>query len=462
LITSITSITTIAADCLANTGSGALPAVLAAGILLLAGIAVAVVVRRRTAGERTGGRARGLLAVVLMIGLGASVLAIGSPSQSAQASSRCGETTAIPVSGPAVLPDQPVTFESGGVTVHGTYRGAANATGSIPAAIIIVGSGNVDRDGNGVGIGSEVYEWIADVLSAQGVASLRYDKLGVGETGLGPYADNPAALATTSYDTLRVQPARDGLSFLAAQPGIDAGRLIVVGHSEGGAIALDLVNNPGSGPAPAGLALIEPSYTRLFDTIIDQSTSQLDAAVAAGTVTAPDADTLKAYAAAGVDELRGSNPPYPAPGPPPLPNATGFTAVTQSALQLAFYEFDPEYTLQTKSYRSQYGKDADELYSPDLAATIGIPTLITCGTKDEQTPCGDGTPGSGVLGVVDAFQPGVARFVQLPDTVHLLRDLGDDEVPDVQAQLAYPFSTVAEGAIGDFAAQFAALPPTAR
>ena len=34
---------------------------------------------------------------------------------------------------------------------------------------------------------------IADWLSADGVASLRYDKLGSGRTGLGPYASHPGA-----------------------------------------------------------------------------------------------------------------------------------------------------------------------------------------------------------------------------------------------------------------------------
>lgn len=440
-------------DCLADTGSGALPLMVAAVVLVIGGaVSVVLLGRRNRRGRR--GRAGRVAALALAIGLTASVLAVGGPGTSAHAAEPCAAApTASPTptaAAPLVAADQEVTFPSAGVEVHASYRAPTDPSGSIPAAVIIVGTGNVDRNGNGVGIESEVYRWIADRLSEQGIASIRYDKLGVGATGLGAYAADPDVLATIGYDTLRVQPARDALSFLAAQPGIDATRLIVVGHSEGGAIALDLDAHPGDGPTPAGLVLFEPSYARLFDVVITQMTQQLDASVAAGAVPAPDADTLKAWAAAGVQELRTGTPPYPTPGPPPFPDATGFTAVTQSAVQLAFYEFQPEAMLQSKSYRSQYGKDADEVYSPGLSPLVTVPTLITCGTRDVQTPCGDGTPGSGVISVAEGFAPGVARFVQLPGTVHLLRDIGDADVTDVEAELAYPFSEVAERALVEY------------
>ncbi|QJU52709.1 hypothetical protein SCB71_05010 [Herbiconiux sp. KACC 21604] len=450
-------------DCLADTGSGALPLLLVAVLLLGGGVAATavlrrVLVRRGRAGRGAGRPGVGVLGLVVAVGLTASVLALGGPTSSAMAAGPCEAqptaTPTAPVPDARVGSDQEVTFESAGVTVHGSYRRPVDPGGSIPAAVIVVGTGNVDRNGNGVGIESELYRWIADRLSEQGVASFRYDKLGVGATGLGAYASDPDVLATIGYDTLRVQPARDALSFLAAQPGIDASRLIVVGHSEGGAIALDLDAHPGDGPVPAGLVLFEPSYARLFDVVIAQMTSQLDAAVAAGDVTASDAQVLKAWAAAGVEELRSGAPPYAAPGPPPLPEATGFTAVTQSAVQLAFYEFEPVAMLQSKSYRSQYGKDADEVYSPGLSPGVTVPTLITCGTRDVQTPCGDGTPGSGVVAIADGFAPGVARFVELPGTVHLLRDIGDADVPDVEAQLAYPFSAVAEQAFVEYLQRF--------
>jgi hypothetical protein len=92
------------------------------------------------------------------------------------------------------------------------------------------------------------YEFLADLLSAQGIASLRYDKIGTGATGLGPYASDPSALLDKDYDELRVQPARDGLKLLAQQPGVDPNRLVLIGHSEGGGVAVQLATHLGDAP----------------------------------------------------------------------------------------------------------------------------------------------------------------------------------------------------------------------
>jgi uncharacterized protein len=101
------------------------------------------------------------------------------------------------------------------------------------------------------------------------------------------------------------------------------------------------------------------------------------------------------------------------------------------------------------AYRTEYGKDFDAITPFDLSPLVSIPTLITCGTKDFNTPCGDGTPGSGVLGVDAGFAPGTAQLEVIPDMVHILRDTGADDVPVVADQVKYPFSE-------DFAARFSA------
>ncbi|MEO7234344.1 MAG: alpha/beta fold hydrolase [Lapillicoccus sp.] len=343
-----------------------------------------------------------------------------------------------------IQPDRDVTFDSGGVPTHASYRGPVAGTTGTPAAIIIGGTGDIDRNGTAPTnppLKTETYSWLADLLSAQGIASIRYDKLGTGATGLGPYAADPAAMLPLGYDQLRVQPARDALAFLAAQPGVDRQRLLVIGHSEGGVVSVALLQRPGNAPAATGLALVEPSYTAYFDILSRQVTDQLNAAVAAGVVTAADADTLRAWMKDGFAQIRQGSPPFPAPGPAPLPAATGATAALQAAIQTNTYGSDPTGMVLAHSDRTAYSKDFDAITPAVIAATIRIPTFVSCGTKDFNTPCGDGTRGSGVVALAEAFPPGVAQLVTIPNMVHVLRDVGVATVPEVADQISSPLST---------------------
>src|SRR6185437_4147229 len=55
------------------------------------------------------------------------------------------------------------------------------STGRVPAVVIIAGSGPTDRDGNSsLGLSTDCYKLLAEGLAAKGIASLRYDKRGVG------------------------------------------------------------------------------------------------------------------------------------------------------------------------------------------------------------------------------------------------------------------------------------------
>ena len=322
-------------------------------------------------------------------------------------SSAVGATTPIGA-------DRDVEFVSSGITIHGSYRGPVAGGGAVPAAVIIGGTGDVDRDGNSSllpGVAMDEYRWLADLLSAEGIASIRYDKVGTGATGLGPYASDPSGLLGLGYDDLRIQPARDALAFLARQPGVDPSRLIVIGHSEGGAVALALVNHPGNAPAPAGLALIEPLYSHILDVVSRQLGDQIEGGIEDGVMTAPDAATLTAWMNDGVAEIRSGIAPYPAPGPVPLPGAADFTADMQLTIADNIYGSDPSQMVLTHSYRTRYGKEFDALYPSALAAPVRIPTLITCGTKDFNTPCvPGGGPGSGVSALAASFAPGVAEL----------------------------------------------------
>ena len=137
---------------------------------------------------------------------------------------------------------------------------------------------------------------LADWLSADGVASLRYDKLGSGQTGLGPYTGRPDSIGIVPFE----QEAAAALRFLARQPGVDPARLGVIGHSEGALFALLLATGAdprgsGSGPLPSvhAVGLLEPLSERYLDVIADQVDAQAAAARQSGQLTLTRAASLE-------------------------------------------------------------------------------------------------------------------------------------------------------------------------
>ncbi len=179
--------------------------------------------------------------------------------------------------------DQEVSFESGGVTVYGTFRRPV-IDGLVPAVLLLAGSGPTDRNGDSRLITGSVgtLAFLADRFAEAGVASFRYDKLGSGTTGLGPFADHPNDLG---FDTFTAE-ARDALTFLATRPGVDPSKLLIGGHSEGGLIAMVVANEPGSAPVVAGLAIFNTPGIRYLDIIAGQVKRQTAAAAASGAMSA--------------------------------------------------------------------------------------------------------------------------------------------------------------------------------
>ncbi len=137
-----------------------------------------------------------------------------------------------------------------GVLLAGTLT-LPDGNGPFPAVICVHGSGNVDRNENpdhksmlesyeklkaeGKPTPDELpepYQWnifkdVAAALAGAGIACLRYDKRGTGQSG-GSNKIRP--LTALLYDV------RAGISLLCDQPQIDGKRLGVFGHSEGGYI----------------------------------------------------------------------------------------------------------------------------------------------------------------------------------------------------------------------------------
>ncbi|MDQ2770919.1 MAG: alpha/beta hydrolase [Bacteroidota bacterium] len=98
--------------------------------------------------------------------------------------------------------------------------------GPFPAVVLLSDSGPHDRDGT-VGDFAPLGQ-LADYLTRRGIAVLRFDDRGVGKSGGTP--------AATTADL--VSDAQAGLNYLRTRPEIDLSHLGLVGHGEGGNVAL--------------------------------------------------------------------------------------------------------------------------------------------------------------------------------------------------------------------------------
>ena len=106
-------------------------------------------------------------------------------------------------------------------------RPAGAAVKRLPAIVLVGGSGLIDRDGNVGGI--PVYGQIAHALADAGFLVLRYDKRGIGQSG--------GRIETAGFAEY-AEDLRAAVKFVADRKDVDPKRIIVLGHDEGGAIAL--------------------------------------------------------------------------------------------------------------------------------------------------------------------------------------------------------------------------------
>lgn len=143
-----------------------------------------------------------------------------------------GQTSAARNS--AAFTDEEVVIRMNGYQLAGTLSLPRDARRRVPAVILITGSGQQTRDEAIPIPGLENYRpfrQIAEHLAARGIAVLRVDDRGMGNsTG----KETLAAATTSSYaDDVRAEVA-----YLRGRREIDANRIALVGHSEGGSIAL--------------------------------------------------------------------------------------------------------------------------------------------------------------------------------------------------------------------------------
>jgi uncharacterized protein len=123
--------------------------------------------------------------------------------------------------------DEEIRIPANGFSLAGTLSKPANPSGKLPAVVLVSGSDPTDRDENVFGI--PIFGQIADALADAGFIVLRYDKRGVGQSGGRTEA---ARLEHFAED------ARAAVKALSERKDVDRKRLAVVGHSEGGWVAL--------------------------------------------------------------------------------------------------------------------------------------------------------------------------------------------------------------------------------
>jgi pimeloyl-ACP methyl ester carboxylesterase len=123
-----------------------------------------------------------------------------------------------------------LSIERGGVQLKGTLALPQRAATKVPIALILAGSGPTDRDGNSLpGLNCDAYRMLAAELAARGIATVRYDKRGVGASG------RNFAPSSILFEDL-VQDAVAWADFLRKDGRFH--KLTLIGHSEGGLVAL--------------------------------------------------------------------------------------------------------------------------------------------------------------------------------------------------------------------------------
>lgn len=101
----------------------------------------------------------------------------------------------------------------------------------VSCVLIIPGSGPTDRNGNNkMGLSTDTYKMIADSLYAHGIASLRFDKRGIGKSASAMKSENEILFETYIDDAKKLIDSLKHDSRFSA--------VIVAGHSEGSLIGM--------------------------------------------------------------------------------------------------------------------------------------------------------------------------------------------------------------------------------
>ena len=244
--------------------------------------------------------------------------------------------------GPYPYQTQEVSFSNGSAVLKGTLVLPENHTQNTPVLLMVTGSGLQNRD-------EEIFEHkpfavIADALARQGIATLRYDDRGFGES--------TGDLVNVTTEDLK-NDALAGVELLRNQ----FKRVGILGHSEGGTIGLMLAAE-GKVDFVVSLAGGAVSFEK---TLLDQNRWALQQAGYSQDVTDRYCTALESL----FDELKA--------GRNPEPTNHGLPAELEQNFQLA----------KTQS-STPYMRYFLRLDLTDRLGKITCPVLALNGTKDRQ------------------------------------------------------------------------------
>ena len=269
-------------------------------------------------------------AVAVVLGVVAANLVVGGGEEVGVGGT--GEQRAL---GAAI--ERQVQFDGAGrVELAGTLTlppGHAAAGAPLAGVVIVSGFGPTTRDGI-VAPGTvrdPFYYDLGRAFTDAGMAVLRYDKRGTGQSGLPP--DQALSFGDMVAD------AGAAVGFLADRLEVDPGRIAVVGHEEGGLVAMDLA---GADPRVSSLVMVSAPGRPLLEVLADDF---------ANSGHAEEVDELRAVVE-GL--LAGAGVPDPTELPPFLAN------------------FFPE-------AEETYLEDIFSLDPVALAREVDVPTLIVRG-----------------------------------------------------------------------------------
>ncbi|MEN8192817.1 MAG: alpha/beta fold hydrolase [Bacteroidota bacterium] len=126
--------------------------------------------------------------------------------------------------------DSEVILETSTGKIYGTLE-LPDSKSPYTVALIISGSGPTDRDGNSnMGLKTNSYKMISETLASNGIASIRYDKRGIGKSNKAGLREND--LRFENY----IDDAKDWIELLTQDSRFT--EVIIIGHSEGSLIGM--------------------------------------------------------------------------------------------------------------------------------------------------------------------------------------------------------------------------------
>lgn len=335
------------------------------------------------------------LAVVLVVVVCATAGCTSSSGGHRKTSSPAG--TSVRSSASTSATSRELSFTSDGTTAYGTLEVPAHRSGQhLAAALLLPGSGPTDRNGNQAG-GEQLQtiKLFSDILVKQGIMTFRFDKYFTGKTGAGKLATDPQN-ATVQNDLRQADAA---YKLLSSQSDVDKTKLLVVGHSEGGMIALQVATTAAT--KPAGLALMEPQDGRIFDLLRIQFDEELPALAQQGKLTTAQIPGNERAIASAVTAFRARQPV----------STDGMAPAVVDAVSPFFI----------KPTQPLYLRTWDAVRPGVLATKVarGTRVLVTDGTRDTNVPTATIAPFVAALKLAGTTGPGLKLIQDADHDMHL-------------------------------------------